>query len=149
MDSQFVLRMTIIPTKIEKLVSFTSLFLALLAWPANVDARSNFVKNGNFQSVFADWSGTAQAILLDWPSVPNDSCCLASDVYLDIPTTPGQHYLVSFDAAADLYFGPSVDISLVLNQETSGSFTTPPYPYNGSINRYDQMFALKFMKSWT
>ena len=64
---------------------------------------------------------------------------LATDIYQDLPTIPGQQYGVSFYVAADLYWGPGVNIAVGLNQETLTSLTTPEYTYNPQINRYDQM----------
>src|SRR6266566_8100348 len=71
----------------------------------------NIVQNGNFQSYFANWSGTDPFYIFgDWSSVPNNYAALANDIYQDLPTSPGQAYSLSFYAAADLYFGPSVSV---------------------------------------
>jgi hypothetical protein len=100
---------------------------------------NNIIQNGNFQSYFTDWSGNVPAILGNWSSVPNNNAALANDIYQTLPTTPGQEYELSFYAAADLYFGPDVDILLALNNQPITLFDTPPYTYNSGINRYDQM----------
>jgi hypothetical protein len=99
----------------------------------------NIVQNGNFQSYFANWSGNVPAILGNWPTVPNDYAALANDFYQVLPTITGQQYSLSFYAAADLYFGPSVNINVALNSATLASFATPPYVYNPQVNRYEQM----------
>src|SRR5215469_2405594 len=76
---------------------------------------NNLVQNPYFGSLFSDWSGNWVAILNRWSSMPNDNSCLAQDVYQNISTTPGQTYAISFYAAADLFFAPSVTIDLDLN----------------------------------
>jgi hypothetical protein len=98
----------------------------------------NIVINGNFQSPFANWSGSAAGYLGAWPSVPNDAAALATDIYQNLQTTPGQAYSLSFYAAADLFFGPSTTVSVSVDHATLLSFTTPPYAYLQE-NRYDQM----------
>lgn len=103
------------------------------------DVPGNIVQNGTFQAIFADWSGNVPAILANWSTVPNHYAALANDIYQDLPTTPGQQYAISFYAAADLYFGPSVTIQLSLNNQVSTSYVTPPYTYNPGINRTTQM----------
>lgn len=99
----------------------------------------NIVQNGSFQSYNTNWSGNVAAYLGAWSSVPNDYAALATDIYQDLPTLPGQQYAISFYVAADLYWGPSVGIAVDLNEQTLTSLTTPPYTYDPQINRYDQM----------
>lgn len=108
----------------------------------------NIVQNGSFQSVSTNWSGTASGYLLVWPSVPNDHCALAQDLYQDLPTVRGESYSLSFYAAADLFFGPSVTIAVDLNQRPLVSYATPAYAYNPLANRYDQMHWQEFTSSF-
>ena len=99
---------------------------------------NNLVQNPYFASFMGDWSGSALAFAGNWSTMPNNNCCLAQDIYQDIPTTPGQLYSVSFYAAADLYLAPSVTIDLDINSQMVASWTTPPYQLNGG-NRYNSM----------
>ncbi len=115
---------------------------------ARANAQGNIVQNGTFQSEFADWSGNIPAILTMWSSVPGGDCALANDIYQELPTIPGQMYSISFQAAADLYFGSSANIEVSLNSQALASFITPPYTYNSQINRYDQMHWEEYTSSF-
>ncbi len=106
---------------------------------ASADVPGNIVQNGTFQAGFANWSGNIPAILEGWSTVPDNNAALANDIYQNLPTIPGQQYALSFYAAADLYFGPSVTIRLSLNNQVSTSYVTPPYTYNPGVNRTAQM----------
>jgi hypothetical protein len=108
----------------------------------------NIVQNGNFQSLSANWSGSAAGFLGAWASVPNDAAALATDIYQDLRTNAGQEYSLSFYAAADLFFGPSTAITINLNHTTLLSFTTPPYAYDTRVERYDQMHWQKVTGSF-
>ena len=111
----------------------------------------NIVQNPTFQDVFADWSGNIGGVGNGWSSMPDDNGALASDIYQDLPTSPGQGYSISFYAAADLWLAPSVTIDLNLNGQTLTSYITPPYAYNSGLNRIDQMqweyFTASFVAS--
>jgi hypothetical protein len=109
----------------------------------------NLVQNANFQSNFADWSGNIIGIFDNWASMPNNFGALANDIYQVLPTSPGQQYSLSFYSAADLYFAPSVSLTVALNGAPLTSFATPPYTYNAQVNRYDQMHWQEYTYSFT
>lgn len=121
--------------------------LAALLWLAATKSYSyttalpsnNLVQNPYFGSGVADWSGSWVAILNAWSSMPNDNAVLGQDIYQNISTVPGMTYNISFYAAADLYFTPSVTIDLKLNDQLFNAYVTPSYVYNSGENRYDQM----------
>lgn len=73
------------------------------------------------------------------PNAPGGSFDLGGDLYQNVSTTPGQSYDITFWAAANLYFGPSLTLDLAINGQTDATIITPPYTYNNRINRYDQM----------
>lgn len=138
-------------TIIRMLAAHTFLLcLALYSFAPSLraDVPGNIVQNGTLQANFADWSGNIIGILDNWPTVPNNYAALANDIYQNLPTTPGQQYAISFYAAADLYFGPSVTVQLSLNNQVSTSYVTPPYTYNPGINRYEQMQWEQFTSSF-
>jgi hypothetical protein len=107
----------------------------------------NIVQNGNFGSLFTDWSGLI-AIVGD-PNAPNGKFGLGGGPSQTLTTTPGQEYSLVFYAAADLYFGPSVTLDVNLNSQTLVSYETPPYSYNSGVNRYDQMHWESFTDTFT
>jgi hypothetical protein len=98
---------------------------------------NNIVLNGSFQSG-AGWGGGA-GYVLGVTNTPNENCAITSDIYQVLPTIPGQQYLLTFYAAADLLTGPSVNFEVALNSTPLVSYTTPPYTYNPQINRYVQL----------
>ncbi|PWU20968.1 MAG: hypothetical protein C5B50_02835 [Verrucomicrobia bacterium] len=131
-----------------RVLALLLLTAAAFAYPVPIP-QGNIVQNGTFQSLFADWSGNIPGILGNWSSVPNDNAALATDIYQDLPTTPGQQYSISFYAAADVYVEPSVTIEISLSSQPMGYFTTPPYSYNPGLNRYDQMHWQQMTSSFT
>jgi hypothetical protein len=74
--------------------------LALAAGIAFADAQGTIVQDGNFSPPFGAWSGDIVGYTGADPDVPNGFCALASDIYQDIPTTPGDLYSVSFEASS-------------------------------------------------
>lgn len=115
------------------LVFFLSGCLPVLAVP------NNLVQNGDFASGFTDWSGNNLEGVVNNPHAPDGEFGLAGDLYQNVTTIPGQTYDITFSAAADLFFGPSLTLALKLNGQTEATIVTPPYSYNDQINRYDQM----------
>jgi len=105
--------------------------------PVVVFAQPNLVQNGNFKSGFTPWSGLIAEV--GDPNAPNGIFGLGADIYQTITTTPGQPYELTFEGAADLFFGTDVSITVSLNTVPLGSYTTQPHTYNNQINRYDQM----------
>jgi len=133
--------MCISATKIRKWViraRIVLLVLYSLIWLTDADAQSNLVQNGAFLSGFTGWSGVARAIVNN-PNAPNGVFGLVTDIYQNVPTTSGLQYEISFEAAADLFFGTNVDITLSLNNQPVDAFVTQPDTYNNQINRYSQM----------
>jgi hypothetical protein len=125
-------------------------FLLLLVCGESARGQGNIVQNGNFLGGFTDWSGNMIAIAL-YPNAPNGVFALSKDAGQDLHTVLGQQYLLTFSTAADLYFGPTLDLAVSVNSQPSVMFDTPPYAYNAQINRYDQMrwqqFTLPFTAS--
>lgn len=100
----------------------------------------NIVLNGNFNMAYTNWSGNIPGWLpYNWPSIPNNGAALAKDIYQILPTSPGQEYSLSFYTAADLYWSPSVNVTVALDSDTLASFATPPYTYDPFVERYEQM----------
>jgi hypothetical protein len=132
-----------------------ALLLATVCMAIKADAYSvsmppgNIVQNGNFTALWTDWSGNSPAILNNWPSIPGDNAALVTDIYQNLSTTPGQKYELSFFAAADLFFGPSVNILVALNNQSLTSFDTQPFAYNPQLNRYEQMHWQEYIFQFT
>src|ERR1017187_388979 len=97
----------------------------------------NIVQNGTFQSYGVGWLGNMQAYVHN-PNAPNGVFGLVTDIYQNIPTTPGQQYTLDFYAAADVVFGSTVTFSVVLNNQTLDTYSTSQFTPPGG-NRYDQM----------
>ena len=121
----------------SRIAGIGSLCCVLLAAFPVIAHAQNIVQNGNFKSLFADWSGLGA--IINNPNAPNGVFGSGGDIYQDLFTSPGQQYSLTFSVAADLYFGPSLNLELSLNNQELTSFSTPPYTYNNQINRSDQM----------
>lgn len=127
----------------------TGVALVIGACPSAFGTPINLVQNGSFAQQGAGWNGNSAAWLNGWSTVPTGSCVLLTDIYQNVPTTPGQLYSVSFYAAADLYFGSSVDFAVNLNSLLLTSIITPPYAYNSQVNRYEQMHWAEYTYLFT
>jgi len=74
---------------------------------------------------------------------------LGGDISQSLSTQAGVVYSLTFDAAADLFFGSYANINLDLNGIVSKTFSTTPHTYNAQINRYDQMQWQSFSTEFT
>jgi len=134
-------------SKTQEGMNFKSVFplVAVMVWHSVSFAfpvytpLGNIVQNGDFRSNWLHWSGNIVGALGRWPTVPNDHALLARDAHQFLSTVPGQRYALSFYAAADLFLGPSVSFAVALDDTLVLSVTTPPYPYNPQVNRYEQV----------
>lgn len=129
-----------------------ALLIALIAGMQSLSSFggfTNLVQNGDFQSGTAGWNGLVA--IVGNPNAPNGIFGLGGDIYQTINTTPGRTYIISFYAAADLFFGSSLTLDLDFNGQTTAMIITPPYAYNNRTNRYDQMvweqYSYAFMAS--
>jgi len=112
------------------------------------DPPGNIVQNGNFQSIWADWSGLME-VAVNWDCLPDNYCGFGCDIYQMLRTQPGEQYSLTFYAAADLIYGPSVSLTVALSGTTLASFATPPYTYNPDINGMVQMQWQEMTYSFT
>ncbi len=138
-----VMRVKIILTLLAGWLCTTGKVSALL-----INPFADIVQNGNFSAGFANWSGSLVA-LVNNPSAPTGRFLLAENAYQDLTTVPGQQYAVSFYAAADLYFGPSLTLDVKVNSQSLLSIATPPYPYDAQTHRYSQMHWEQYHASFT
>jgi hypothetical protein len=107
----------------------------------------NIVRNGTFEREFDYWNGIP-AIFYN-PHAPNGVFAVTTDIYQDLPTSPGQQYSLDFYAAADLFLDPSLTFAVALNSQPMVSFTTIPYPYNPIFTPLDQMPWTEYTFSFT
>jgi hypothetical protein len=132
------MKTTIVTVLISSAILATSNALTIPNPPGNI------VQNWTFQDwSFNYWTGLG-AIIGSPESAPNAIYGWSGDAYQDLTTTPGQQYSLDFWAAADLYIAPRVTITVDLNHQPLTSYTTPPYPYNPTINRSAQMHWEEF-----
>ena len=132
------MKTTIVTVLISSAILATSNALTIPNPPGNI------VQNWTFQDwSFNYWTGLG-AIIGSPESAPNAIYGWSGDAYQDLTTTPGQQYSLDFWAAADLYIAPRVTITVDLNHQPLTSYTTPPYPYNPTINRSAHVSAYRF-----
>jgi hypothetical protein len=112
------------------------LFIGIQSLPT-LGTPINLVQNGDFDEAVVSWSGLVG--IPHNPSAPEGSFGLGGNISQTINTTPGQLYDINFYAAADLYFGPSLTLSLVIGGQPIATIITPSYTNNPEINRYSQM----------
>jgi hypothetical protein len=108
-------------------------------------AQGNLVRNGSFESDFADWTPVPSAILSRWPNAPQgDNFALVNRIAQQIPTQPGQAYTLSFYAAADLFISQTATIQVTWGDLPLSPFSTTPRVYNEQVNRFEQVVFEKF-----
>jgi hypothetical protein len=110
----------------------------------------NIVQNGSFEIVhFVPYSvppwAPVPTLSYNWPNAP-DGRNYADVVTLSqtLSTTPGQAYRLTFDAAGDLYYGPTTTVQVDWAGATAAAFTTQPHPYDPTQNRFLQIVWEQF-----